>query len=80
MQPIGFLARLGVGTALSPDLRAGLLIVFCGAYTTFSTYSYETLTLLEAGAYLRAFGYAGGTVLASLAATLAGMGVANRLL
>lgn len=78
---VGFLGRLGTGsTVLSPDLRAGLLIGFCGAYTTFSTFSYETITLLQSGAYLRAGAYAVGTVVAGLAATVAGIGAANQLL
>ncbi len=78
---VGFLGRLGTGAAvLSPDLRAGLLIGFCGAYTTFSTYSYETITLLQSGAYLRAGAYAVGTVVAGLAATVAGIAAANQLL
>jgi fluoride exporter len=78
---IGFLGRLGTGSALlGPDVRAGLLIGFCGAYTTFSTFSFETLTLLQSGAYLRAGAYAVGTVVASLTATVAGIGAANQLL
>jgi CrcB protein len=78
---IGFIARIGTGSSLlSPDLRAGLLVGFCGAYTTFSTYSYETLTLLHDGAYLRAGAYAAGTVVASLTATAAGFLAANHLL
>lgn len=78
---IGFLARYGTATAsFSPDVRAGLLIGFCGAYTTFSTYSWETVTLLQNGAYLRAAAYAVGSVLLSLAATLGGIAFANRLL
>lgn len=78
---VGFLARLGTGSALlSPDLRAGLLIGFCGAYTTFSTFSFEALTLLQSGAYLRAGAYAVGTVVAGLTATLAGISAANHLL
>ena len=78
---VGFLARYGTESAtLSPDVRAGLLIGFCGAYTTFSTYSWETVTLLQNGAYSRAAAYAVGSVLLSLAATLAGIALAGRLL
>lgn len=78
---VGFLARIGTGTTvLAPEVRTGLLIGFCGAYTTFSTYSYETVQLLQAGAYARAAAYGLGSVAVALAATLAGIAVANRLL
>jgi len=39
---------------LSAELRAGLVIGLLGAFTTFSTFSIETLNLLEAGEQLRA--------------------------
>lgn len=78
---IGFLARYGTGSAaIGPDVRAGLMIGFCGAYTTFSTYSYETVQLLQHGAYARASLYAMGSVLVALAATVAGIAAADRLL
>ncbi len=77
---VGILARLGAdAAALTPEVRAGLLIGFCGAYTTFSTYSLDTVQLVQGGAWGRAAAYAAGSALLSLAATMAGIAVADRL-
>ena len=65
--------------AQPPSLRAGLTTGFCGGYTTFSTFSAETLALLEQGSYARAGGYAAASVLLSLAAALAGAALARSL-
>ena len=78
---LGFIMRLATGsTVVSPELRGGLTIGFCGAFTTMSTFSYETVALLTDGEYWRAGLYAGGTVFGCLVATVAGLAAAEKLL
>lgn len=77
---LGFLYVLLEGTAASPQWRALLGIGFCGGYTTFSTFSYETVRLLETGDYNRAALYIASSVLISVAATLIGFRVADAIL
>jgi len=70
---IGVLVRQFLNMQLSPELRALLIVGFCGGFTTFSTFSAETLGLIEGGEYGRASGYVVLSVTLCLAATLAGM-------
>jgi CrcB protein len=67
-------------TAISPELRAFLTIGFCGGYTTFSTFSYESLTLMEDGQWSRAAAYVGLSVVLSIAAAFLGMVAARQLI
>ncbi len=41
-------------TLLSPELRIGITVGFMGGFTTFSTFSYETVRLLEEGSLVAA--------------------------
>jgi CrcB protein len=66
-------------TAVSPELRAFLTIGFCGGYTTFSTFSFESLALMEDGQWTRAAAYIGLSVVLSIGAALLGMLAARQL-
>jgi len=70
---IGVLVRQFMNMQLSPDLRALLIVGFCGGFTTFSTFSAETLGLIEGGEYTRAMSYVILSLGLCLTATLAGM-------
>jgi CrcB protein len=70
---IGFsLTYLGKRVELSPAWRFFLPIGFIGAYSTFSTYEWETLTTLRSGAFAMAALYALGSLIAGLAAVWLG--------
>lgn len=75
---LGFILSYAFATTgMSVEVRALLTTGFCGGFTTFSTYSYETARLLEDGEYQRAGAYAFGSMLLSLAATFAGFMLAR---
>lgn len=78
---IGFVMRLATGSTLvTPEMRGALTVGFCGAFTTMSTFSYETVALMTDGEYLRAGLYAGGTIAGCLIATATGIALATKLL
>jgi fluoride exporter len=78
---LGAILRYAIETpTLSPEVRALLTIGFCGGYTTFSTFSYETVALLEDGEWTRAGLYVGASVLLSLVGTFLGFAVAREVI
>jgi CrcB protein len=78
---LGAILRYAIDTpTLSPEVRALLTIGFCGGYTTFSTFSYETVALLEDGEWTRAGLYVGASVLLSLVGTFLGFAVAREVI
>lgn len=75
---LGFLMRYATdSTSLSAELRLLLTTGFCGGYTTFSTFSFETARLYEDGDYRRAALYAVLSVILSLAGMFAGFALAR---
>lgn len=54
------------------ELRAFVMVGLCGGFTTFSSFSLQSLELLQAGRYGPALGYMAGSVLACLGAVWAG--------
>lgn len=78
---LGFIFRYALETpAVTPEIRALLGVGFCGGYTTFSTFSYETLTLLEDGDWRRAGLYVGVSLLGSVLAVFLGFMAARELI
>ncbi|MBB4820846.1 fluoride efflux transporter CrcB [Pseudomonas solani] len=71
---IGFLYGLFLQRPEVPvEIRAGLMVGFLGGLTTFSSFSLDTLRLLESGQLPLALGYAAVSVLGGLLATWAGL-------
>ena len=78
---LGFIVRYALETpAVSAEIRAFLTIGFCGGFTTFSTFSYESAMLLERGEWSRLALYAGLSLTLTVAAALAGAAAAGQLL
>jgi fluoride exporter len=76
---LGIVVGLAASGTLDPDARTLLAIGFLGAYTTFSTYAYETVRLAEHGASRAAVVYAIGSVLIAGAAAASGLAVTGAL-
>jgi CrcB protein len=74
-----FLTLITDRFAAPPNLRLFFAIGFLGAYTTFSTFSFESLALIQSRAYLAAAVNVVGSTVLGLLAVAAGV-VLGRLL
>lgn len=72
---LGFLTGLPADPAVTAALGAG----FCGALTTYSTFSYETLRLSQDGARFYALANIAASVVAGLGAAYLGLAAANAI-
>ena len=73
---LGFMMVWLQSTASSAELRALVTVGFLGSFTTFSTFSYETVAMLRDGDWWRAGGYTAGSVVLGLVAVVLGAGLA----
>ena len=77
---IGFsLTYLGRRADLNPAWRFLIPVGFIGAYSTFSTYEWETLSSIRSGAFFLAALYALGSLLLGLVAVWGGAVLADIL-
>jgi CrcB protein len=76
---IGVVAELALTRAfgVSAEVRTFLVVGILGGYTTFSSFTLESLNLLRDGAPLTALGYSVGSVVLGVIAAYAGLVVAR---
>ncbi|MFQ3662776.1 MAG: fluoride efflux transporter CrcB [Chloroflexaceae bacterium] len=77
---IGILLTLATTRlSLSEPLRLFLVTGLLGGFTTFSTFGYESFTMITRGDWLGAGLYIGGSVIVGLAAVFLGVGLVRLL-
>lgn len=77
---LGFIGQLTLNRmVISPEVRIAVTIGFFGGYTTFSSFSWETIKMLEDGEWLHALAYVLGSVVIGLLLAFVGVHAANRI-
>jgi len=78
---LGFLLRYALDSAsVSVEMRAFLTTGLCGGYTTFSTFTWECMELIEDGSYGRAAVYVALSVTIGIIGIFAGSAGARALM
>ena len=77
---LGIIGQFGLNhITMSPDLRIGLTTGLMGGFTTFSTFSWDTVRMLEEGEWTKASIYVGASVIGGLIAMMLGMRLGDSL-
>jgi len=64
--------------AIPPEWRIGMTIGFFGAFTTFSSFGWETVRMLEDGEWMKAALYVVASMFGGVLSVMAGIRLANR--
>ena len=73
---IGLIMHVSLNTDIIPNQwRTAVVVGFLGALTTFSSFSYETIGLIEKSAYGAAVGNIAVNVIAGITATIIGLAI-----
>ena len=76
---LGIIAGAVAAGGASPEVQLAVGTGFCGALTTYSTFSYETLRLLEGDARLIAAANVAGSIVAGVAAAFLGVAISDAI-
>jgi fluoride exporter len=82
---LGCLLMGAIGTyglnhiSVSADLRIGLTTGLMGGFTTFSTFSWDTVRMLDDGQWQKALLYVGASILGGLLVMMVGIRIGNVL-
>jgi CrcB protein len=77
---MSIVAYAGAKAAISPDLRLTLATGFLGGLTTYSSFNWDTMSLVQSGPAALGVVNFGVTVVGCLAAGMAGLAVARALI
>lgn len=77
---VGFVATLALErAAVNPTWRAAILVGFCGGFTTYSAFAYETFELMRTGDPLRGLANIAAQLVVGLAAVWLGWAAAMKM-
>ena len=65
--------------SISPDLRIGITVGFFGAFTTFSSFAYESSRMLEDGDWMKMVLYVSISVVGGILLAVTGIHLADRI-